>query len=92
MPAAENDLRNPSLHMTPFGVAQNLSSGGSFRHGSHFFLRNAVRTKMHRMATTVKSEIEKYPFLLNLARMMHYQNPGSTLADLRQELVRRRKY
>jgi hypothetical protein len=34
----------------------------------------------------VKTEIEKHPYVLNLARALNYHNPGSTLFDLRDEL------
>jgi hypothetical protein len=35
---------------------------------------------------SVKTEIEQFPILLNVARSLHYVRPGSTLADLKQEL------
>lgn len=34
----------------------------------------------------VKSEIEKHPVLLNVARSLHYQRPDVTLADLKKDL------
>jgi hypothetical protein len=37
-------------------------------------------------AMSAKNEIEKHPVLLNVARSLHYQRPGVTLADLKKEL------
>lgn len=37
------------------------------------------------MQTSVKAEIEKHQFLLNVARTLNHKTPNATLADLQRE-------